>query len=104
MIPIYRRISQSNTSRVVWMNNFHFILHPHDQELMHGGRHTLINMDPILAEYNIVISLHLGDEECGGQSLSSYCEFHAHYSFVLCPFFALESTKHHVGLHQCIIL
>ena len=58
------------------MHDLNSISHPLDEKLMQARWHAAIGMDPIMPKYQVIATLHVGDEERRGQSLASNGELH----------------------------
>jgi hypothetical protein len=57
---------------------YHLVLvvDPLNQKLMQSRRHTPIGVNPIMTQNNIVVTLHLNNEESGSEQLAPHRELH----------------------------
>jgi hypothetical protein len=58
----------------------------------------MIGVNPIAAENDAIVTLHLDDEECGSERLAPYCELHGDDTPCLHRV-GPQAIKHQVGLH-----
>jgi hypothetical protein len=63
----------------------------------------MIDMNPITAKNNTIVTLHLDDEECGSERLAPYGELHGDDTPGLHRV-APHVVKRQVGLHELIVL
>src|SRR6185503_7311172 len=93
-------IGQSNKRRSVSMDHLNLIADPLNKKLMQGRRNALICMNPITHKNQIVVTLHLRDEESRSERLTPNGELHGSNSFGTDGFVPTKSTDHHVRLDQ----
>jgi hypothetical protein len=98
-----RRIGHSNTSRYICMNDFDIITNPLDQELLQGRRYATVGMNPILPQYSAIVTMHLGDEEHGSQSLAPHGQLHGSNSLSSNGITTTDVIDLRVGLGQLFI-
>jgi hypothetical protein len=63
----------------------------------------MIGMNLIAAKSNIIVTLHLDDEECGSERLAHNGELHGDDASSLHRVVP-NAVKHQVGLHKLIVL
>jgi hypothetical protein len=63
----------------------------------------MIDVNPITVKNNIIVTLHLDNEECGSEQLAPYGELHGDDTPSLHQGVP-HSVKREVGLHELIIL
>jgi hypothetical protein len=87
--------------------------HPHEllnliidtlnQELVQSRGNTMIDVNPIAAKNNTIVTLHLNDKECGSKRFTPNGELHGDDSSSLHRV-APHAIKRQVGLHKLIVL
>jgi hypothetical protein len=97
----YRRIGHSNTSRCIHVNDLNIITSPLNQELVQGRRYA--GMNPIPPQDNAIITLYLGDEERGSQSLAPYSQLHRSNPLSSNRITTTNAIDHHIGLDQLFV-
>jgi hypothetical protein len=63
----------------------------------------MIDMNPITAKDNTIVTLHLDDEECSSKRFAPYGELHRDDASSLHRV-ALHAIKRQVGLHEVVAL
>jgi hypothetical protein len=98
-----RRIGHSNKSRCIRVNNLNIITNPINQKMVQGRRYATVGMNPIPPQDNAIITLHLSDEECSGQSLAPHGQLHGNNSLSSNRITTTNAIDPHVGLDQLLI-
>ena len=80
------------------MDNLNLIADPLNKKLMQGRRNALICMNPIPPKNQIVVTLHLGDEEGCSKRLASNSELHGGNSLGAKGLASANTTDRHVCL------
>jgi hypothetical protein len=63
----------------------------------------MIDVNPIMAKNDAIVTLHHNDEECGSERLAPYGELHGDDTLGL-HWVAPRAVKHQVGLHKIVVL
>jgi hypothetical protein len=85
------------------MNDLNIITGPLNQELMQGRRYATVGINPIPPQDNAIITLHLGDEERGSQSLASHGQLHGSNPLSSNRSTTTNVVDHHIGFNQLLI-
>src|SRR6185369_15231314 len=86
------------------MDNLNLIADPLNKKLMQGRRNTLICMNPIPPKNQVVVTLHLRNEESCSKRLTSNGELHGSNSFGTKGLAPSNTTDGHVPLDQVFVL
>src|SRR6185437_3911343 len=86
------------------MDNLNLIADPLNKKLMQGRRNALICMNPIPPKNQIVVTLHLRDEESRSKRLAPIGELHGSNSLGAKGLTPSNTIDHHVHLDQVLIL
>ena len=86
------------------MDNLNLIADPLNKKLMQGRRNALICMNPIPPKNQIVVTLHLRDEESRSKRLAPNGELHLSKSLGAKGLASSNTTDHHVCLDQVLVL
>jgi hypothetical protein len=84
-------------------HNILAIASPLDKELMQGRRYAMVGLNSILPQDNAIVSLHLGDEECGSQSLAPHDQLHGRNSLSSNGISTTDAVETHIGLDQLLV-
>ena len=86
------------------MDNLNLIADPLNKKLLQDRRNTLICMNPIPPKNQIVVTLHLRDEESRSKRLAPNGELHGSNSLGAKGLAPSNTTDRHVCLDQVLIL
>ena len=86
------------------MDNLNLIANPLNKKLMQCRRNALICMNPIPPKNQIVVTLHLRDEESRSKCLAPNGELHGSNSLGAKGLAPSNTTDCHVCLDQIIVL
>jgi hypothetical protein len=85
------------------VNNLDLIADPLNQKLVQSKGNAMIDVNPITAKNNTIVTLHLDDEECGCERLAPNGELHGDDASSLHQV-AAHAVKRRVGFHKLIVL
>ena len=86
------------------MDHLNLIADPLNKKLMEGRRNALICMNPIPPKNQIIVTLHLRDEEGRSKRLASNSELHGGNSLSAKGLSSAITTDRHVCLDQVLVL
>ena len=86
------------------MDNLNLIADPLNKKLMQGRRNALICMNPIPPKNQIVVTLHLRDEESRSKHLAPNGELQGSNSLGAKGLAPSNTTNRHVCLDQVLVL